>query len=257
MEEVTLKEAWHARVSLRTFFILMTLLFLLTLALLSCAILFTPLQTLLPGNTESIRHELVTESTRLDSLSTSLQVERAYLDVLKQVMTGEVSSDTVSTLDSMQLVMREELLSAKSQALEEFQAQYEAKERDNMLLFSVQETAPVLTFFTPVHGVVVGEYAADQKRYYVDIQTPKSENVTAVLAGTVLMADYEIDNTYTLVLQHSEYVSVYRHASRVLKTVGTDVRAGETIAIASDEMPMRFELWRNGKPVNPQEVIAF
>lgn len=257
MEEVTLKEAWHARVSFRTFFILMTLLFLLTLALLSCAILFTPLQSLLPGNTESIRRELVTESTRLDSLATSLQVERAYLDVLKQVMTGEVSGDTVSTLDSMQLVMREELLLAKSQALEDFQAQYEAKERDNMLLFSVQETAPVQTFFTPAHGALVGEFAADKKQYFVEIRTPERENVTAVLAGTVLMVNYEIDNTYTMVLQHSTYVSIYRHASRVLKTVGTDVRAGESIAIADNELPLQFELWQNGKPVNPQEVIAF
>lgn len=257
MEEVTLKEAWHARVSLSTFFVLVTLSFLLTLGLLSCAILFTPLRGWLPGNTESMRRELVTETTRLDSLATSLEVERRYLDVLKQVMAGEVSSDTVTTLDSMQLVMRDELLEAKSQALEDFQTQYEQKERDNMLLFSVRETAPVQTLFTPAHGVVVSSFSAEDRQYFVAIRTPERENVTAVLAGTIVMAEYEMDNTYTVVMQHGEYVSMYKQLGRVLKQVGTEVRAGESIAIADAEKPLRFELWQNGKPINPEEVIVF
>lgn len=257
MEEVTLKEAWHARVSLSTFFVGSTLLFLLALGLLSCAILFTPLRGWLPGNTDSMRHELVDTSTRLDSLATSLEVERRYLDVLKQVMAGEVSSDTVNTLDSMQLVMREELLEAKSQALEDFQTQYEEKERDNMLLFSVRETSPVQTLFTPAHGVVVHPYSAEEKHYCVELRTPERENVTAVLAGTVVSVNYEIDNTYTMVLQHGEYVSIYRQVGRVLKNSGSDVRAGESIAIADAEKLLCFELWKNGKSINPEEVIVF
>ena len=73
----------------------------------------------------------------------------------------------------------------------------------------------------------------------------------------MVFANYEIGNTYTVMVQHTTYLSIYRRVEKMLKPVGSSVQAGESIAIAADEQPLWFELWQNGKAVNPEEVIAF
>jgi len=257
LDEDTWTEQWSTHLSGWGAIVLLAAMFLLTLGLFSLVILYTPIRNYLPGYSENIRKQLVIESARVDSIQTSLDLQRQYLDVIKQVVAGEVQSDTVQRLDSMQLIMREQLLEAKSEATAEFIAQYEAKEKDNLQLFDVQNTTPILTFFRPAHGVVVEHFSAEEQRYGVAVQTPKHENITSVLAGTVVFANYEIGNTYTIMVQHTTYLSVYRQGGGEAKPVGSSVQAGESIAIAADGQPLWFELWQNGKAVNPEEVIAF
>jgi septal ring factor EnvC (AmiA/AmiB activator) len=91
----------------------------------------------------------------------------------------------------------------------------------------------------------------------VTLGTPDNAGVTSVLAGVLVYVNYEIDNTYTLIVQHAAYLSVYRHAGRVLKKAGDAVKAGESIALVSPDVPLVFELWQNGKSINPEEVITF
>ena len=236
--------------------VLMALLFVLTMLLFSLVILYTPVKNYLPGYSEDIRQNLMKESARLDSIGTSLELQRQYLTVIKQVVAGEVHTDTVQSLDSMQIIMREQLLEAKSEAAAEFVAQYEAKERDNLQLFDIAQTAPVLSYFSPAHGVILQSFSSQNHSYGVAIQTPLNENITAVLRGTVIQVTYALDNTYTLMLQHESAVSIYAHVAKPLKRVGDVVQAGESIALAGDQ-PLWFELWQNGQAINPEEVIAF
>jgi len=150
-------------------------------------------------------------------------------------------------------VFQEQLMQAKREATEEFVEQYEQKEKDNLLLFDVQDVQPVVTIFRPAHGVVV----KGSMNMGVRIQTPDKENITAVLAGTIVYANYELSNTFTVVMQHTNYVSVYRGLGVVSKQVGTAVKAGETIGVISKEGLLDFELWKEGQAINPEEVIVF
>ena len=163
MNEDTFTEIWHTRLSRMSVFVILVLLFVFTLGLYSFLIFYTPIRNVLPGYSESIRQRLIDESKRVDSLGTELELQTRYLSVVRDVVAGEVKSDTVQSLDSMQIVMRERLLDAKSEATAEFMAQYEEKERDNLQLFDVQQTAPSITFFRPVHGVVVTAYNPDNR----------------------------------------------------------------------------------------------
>jgi murein DD-endopeptidase MepM/ murein hydrolase activator NlpD len=257
MNEDTFTEVWHTKLSRMSFFVILVLLFIATLAIYSLLIFYTPIRNVLPGYSESIRQRLIEESQRVDSLGTTLELQTQYLSMIRDVVSGEVKSDTIQRLDSMQIVMREQLLEAKNAATADFMAQYEEKERDYLQLFDVQQTQPVITFFRPAHGVIVTHYSQDNKQYGVEIQTPRNENVTAVLAGTVIHVDYELNNTYTLLVQHQTYLSVCRNVGKVLKQVGDAVQAGESIALVSDKYPLYFELWQNGSSINPEEVIAF
>ena len=239
-------------------YVLLTLSFFLTLGIYSLLIFYTPIRNILPGYSESIRQRLVEETVRVDSLSTTLSVQTQYLSVIRDIMAGEVKSDTVKSLDSLQIVQREKLLAeAKNEATQEFMAQYEAKEKDNLQLFDVQQVAPVVTFFRPAHGVVMEHYLPENKQFGVAIQTPANENATAVLPGTVLLVEYQLNDTYMMLLEHRDYISIYRNIDKPLKRVGDVVKEGESIGIASENELLRFELWRRGESVNPEEVIVF
>lgn len=255
-DEKTLTEYLHVRLNGWIVVIVLAVMFLFTLGLFSLMILYTPMKNYLPGYSEDIRQGLIKESARIDSLGTSLQLQRQYLDVIKQVVAGEVHTDTMQTLDSMQIIMREELLGAKSQVTEDFIAQFEAKEKDNMQLFNIATTVPVLSFFRPAHGVIIQSFSEQDKQYGVAVKTLNNENVTSVLTGTIVYINYEIGNTYSVMIQHDSYLSVYRGVEKVLKQVGQVVKAGESIAIMGEKQ-LWFELWQNGKPINPEEVIAF
>ncbi len=258
LNEDTFTEIWHTRLSRMSVFVLLTLSFFITLGIYSLLIFYTPIRNILPGYSESIRQRLVEETVRVDSLSSTLSVQTQYLSVIRDIMAGEVKSDTVKSLDSLQIVQREQLLQkAKSEATEEFMAQYEAKEKDNLQLFDVQQVAPVVTFFRPAHGVVMEHYLPENKQFGVAIQTPANENATAVLPGTVLLVQYQINNTYMMLLEHRDYISIYRNLDKPLKHSGDVVKEGESIGIVSNNELLLFELWRRGESVNPEEVIVF
>lgn len=256
LDNNTLAEHMHIHLNGWGAIVVAAVLFLLTMGLFSLMILYTPIKNYLPGYSEDIRHQLIEESTRLDSLGTSLELHRQYLDIIKQIMVGEVQTDTMQHVDSMFIITKEQLLEAKSEATQEFIAQYEAKEKDNLQLFYVANTTPVLSFFRPAHGVILQSFSEKEQRYGVLIQTPENENVTAVLAGTVMYVNYEIGNTYSMMVQHQNYLSIYRNITKVLKHVGDAVEAGETIAIMGNQA-LIFELWQAGTAINPEEVIAF
>ena len=65
-------------------------------------------------------------------------------------------------------------------------------------------------------------------------------------------------------IQHeSNLVSVYKHNAELLKKTGDKVNAGEAIAIVGNTGELtsgphlHFELWHEGKPLNPEQYIDF
>ena len=257
MDESSLNEKWHIRLSGLGVFSMLFLLFVVVVCVFSLLIIYTPIRNVLPGYGESIRQQLITESARVDSLSTDIELQRRYLEVIKQVTAGEIQSDTVQSLDSMQIVMRAELLEAKNQATEEFLSQYEEKEKDYLQFFDTPNALPTISFFRPVQGVVTAHCVPEQKQYGIVLQTTDNKNITSVLSGTVIYVQQELDDTYTMMVQHENYLSVYRRNGTVLKPAGTQVQSGETLGIVSEQRLLEFELWKNGQCINPEEVIAF
>ena len=258
LNEDTLTEQWHLHLSWWGVIVMVTTIFLIALVIYSLAILYTPIKNYLPGYSENVRQQLIDESTRIDSITTSLEAHRQYLDIIKQVVAGEMQSDTVHSLDSMQIIMREQLLEAKSEATAEFIAQYEAKEKNNMQLFeNIHNISnPVNVFFVPVHGAIAEHFSVQEKHYGMIINTLDNENIASVLDGVVIYVNQEVNDVYTLMVKHSDYLSIYRGVKKSLKQVGDYVRAGECIGIA-EENQMGFELWKNDEAINPENVIAF
>lgn len=257
LDDSTLHEVFHMRLSgLGTFSVLMVL-FLLLIVLLSALIVLTPIRNILPGYSESIRQQLIVENARVDSLQNSLTLQRQYLDIIKQLTAGDIQSDSIVRLDSLQMVESAKLPDMQNEETDAFLQQYEQQERDRLLLFDGQNNRSVQQMYAPARGVVMRSARFDLKQYGVAIRVARNENVLAVLRGTIVLLQPNLNNTYTIVIQHDHYVSVYRNVGTALKTQGVAVEEGESIGLMAGDNELEFELWESGKPVDPEKVIVF
>lgn len=257
LDDSTLREIFHMRLSgLGTFSVLMVL-FLLLIVLLSALIVLTPIRNILPGYSESIRQQLIVENARVDSLQNSLTLQRQYLDVIKQLTAGDIQSDSIIRLDSLQMVESTKLPEMSNEETDAFLQQYEQQERDRLLLFDGPAQRTMQQMYAPARGVVMRSARFELKQYGVAIRVARNENVLAVLRGTIVLLQPNLNNTYTIVIQHDRYVSVYRNVGTALKTQGVAVEEGESIGLMAGDNELEFELWESGKPVDPEKVIVF
>lgn len=257
LEDRTLREVFHFRVSWLGAVTVITISIVVMMLLLSLLIVYTPIRNVLPGYSESLRQQLIQESARVDSLQTNLAVQRQYLDMIKQLTAGDIQSDSLQSLDSLQRIERARLLEQRNEATDAFMAQYEQKERDRLLLFDNATTHNVRQLYRPVRGVVMQSARPDSRIYGVAVRTAKNENVQATMRGHIALVERTADNTFTVVLQNGQFITVYRHVSNALKPVGAQVEQGESIGLMDGVHDLVLELWDAGKFVNPEEVIVW
>ena len=257
LDDMTLREVFHFRVSLLGAISVITISIISLIVLLSVLIVYTPLRNILPGYSASLRQQLMQESARVDSLQSDLTLQRQYLDVIKQLTAGEIQSDSVQRLDSLQRVERAQIAEQRSEATDAFLAQYEQKERDRLLIFENVSTSTVRQLYRPVRGVIVQSARPDLRQYSVAIRTAKHENVLAVTRGRLVSVERMADNSFTITLQNGPFVAIYRHVSEAMKQQGTEVEQGESIGLMNGEQDVMVELWDAGQYVNPEEVIVW
>ncbi|HNY09139.1 MAG TPA: M23 family metallopeptidase, partial [Tenuifilaceae bacterium] len=113
-------------------------------------------------------------------------------------------------------------------------------------------------------GIVTNRYSPLQNHYGIDLVAAPNEVVLAVAKGTVILADWTIETGYTIAVQHeNNFISVYKHNSKLLKRQGDVVGAGDAIAIIgnSGELTtgphLHFEMWQNGNTLDPSKFIHF
>ncbi len=257
VNENTLNETGHFHISRLGMFTYAIGLLLFAFIIFILLFLLTPLKNYLPGYNENIRQELIIATEQIDSLTHKVAVQSHYVNAIRDIVSGEVSTDTIETLDSLTLITREKLLEEKSALIEDFKTDYEQKEKSYLTLFDVVSSTPTYTLFRPAKGLIERPFD-DQKNLGIWIRTSEHEPITSVLAGTVIMANRTLDSEWIIMVQHAgDYLSIYKNAKQLLRKVGDVVQAGETLGIAHNQKPLYFELWQGGKPVNPEEVIAF
>jgi murein DD-endopeptidase MepM/ murein hydrolase activator NlpD len=117
---------------------------------------------------------------------------------------------------------------------------------------------------SPVGGEVLLGFSMEKKHFGVDISAQKNTAIKAIADGFVIASDWTLETGNTIAVQHSNnVVSFYKHNSSLLKKTGDKVKVGEAIAIIgntgehSSGPHLHFELWKDGKAVNPQEYIRF
>lgn len=260
LDEHTLEEAFHLRLSRTMFYALLFVLLTLLFVLFSLLYNYTPLKKLSPTYSDAmIRTELIQESMRLDSINKVVELQRNQMNVIKAILAGEI--DTLSEENDFKIIEKDFL--EKSASEQDFCKEYEEKEKYNLSSIEVKKEDDIPVFFKPVKGGIKKSFDSDQKHFGCDVLASMNEPVVSIYEGVVVFAEYTTNADYVIgIIHENNFLSVYKHNSQLLKSVGDVVKTGEVIAIVSiaeDDVKsyLHFELWKNGVPVNPIDYISF
>lgn len=265
INENTLEEVWSFRLSQLSVFISLGVFAFSLVAFTAFIIIMTPIRNYLPGYLDvEVRKEIVQNALRADSLERMIEIQNLYLKNVTGIISGTIELDSIREIDSLARVDADFEI-PRSPEEEEYVKNFEQEEKYNL---TVLNTNPLpmdgLFFYKPVNGVISSHYQADIHHFGVDIAAASKESVLATLDGTVIYAGYDPNQGNVIQLQHKNgFVSVYKHNELLLKEPGEQVVAGEAIALVgntgklSTGPHLHFELWYNGKPVNPEDFIVF
>lgn len=231
--------------------------------LIYCIIAFTPLRNTIPGYPDAnFKKTALANAIKIDSLESAVTKWNLYASNLSRVLSGEstISFDSLIRGNAVRYLSdksREEL-AAKDSLLRET---VQNEERFGVSAADRTST-PVegLHFFTPVKGVVATGYDA-VSHPAIDISSPAGKVVSSVLDGTVIYAEWNDEGGYIIIVQHRDnLISIYDNSRKTLVAAGDVVKAGTPIALTGGEEGaghLHFELWHNGRPINPTRYISF
>ncbi len=239
---------------------------LLLVAALSCLvatiIVLSPIRTLLPGYLkEGQRQENIVNSMRLDSMTTRVNINNAYISNLRSLLDHPTDTISATTVPAQDTPMSPDSLLPASEKEKLFVRQFEENERFNLNVLS-PIAAEGISFFPPVsHATELS--GQEQSTTSIRLTSPPSSTVCAIYAGTVIDAYATRGNRNTIIIQHPNgFVSKYSGVHTPFTTAGDKVEKGSVIGITSpkdsgQETCVTFELWNKGAALNPREYVVF
>ncbi len=262
-DEKTLNQKFSLKLSSLNLYTLFGLIFLVVAIIVVLLFAFTPLNSILPRYQDiKLRAEATRNRVLIDSLNNEIKIRDNYFKKIRTIVYGKDLSqlqdiDTSNQKYIISPTVHDSLLKTLSTDLEGTPPELATMQGDENSLSS-------LKFYKPVSGIVINKFNPAEGHYGVDLTAQKDEPVLSVLSGTVIMAGWNPNTGYVIMVQHPHnLISVYKHNSELLKREGDHVEAGEPIAIVGNTGEnttgphLHFELWFNGVPINPADYISF
>lgn len=263
LNDDTFEEKVSLRLSRLNVFVVAGLSAILLVAGTTLIIAFTPLREYVPGySSTALKRQSVQNSLKVDSLERQLAFNENYLSIIQGVISGELVEFETNTPDT-NLTVGSDLESGVS---EEDRMLREDVDRESQFDVARDLTphAAHLNFTAPIKGIVNSNFDADIKHYGVDVLATENEPVLATLDGTVVFSNWSTGQGHVVCVQHADNLfSLYAHNSAILVAVGDRVEAGKAIALIGNSgrettgPHLHFELWHQGKPLDPEKYIPF
>ena len=257
------EERWHAELSPTSLTAIAVAVVTLVFGVLLVLVAYTPLLDLMPGyrtHAGRSREMLIRSIVRIDSLERKMNDMLTYNENRILVVGGKTPAMQSLKNDSLQ---RQKSYVAPSKADSLLRHKIESDER-----YRLNESKPkstiqnLLNAVSPMYGLI-SERFNSKGLLGVRINGTRDAQVSAIADGMVVLSEWSPESGHCVVIQHKDnYLSVYRHLSGVLLSKGERVQGAQAIGYAgsdnNEELSMlEFELWRDGKAVNPELYITF
>lgn len=235
------------------------LIFVIVLSLVA----YTPILNLLPGyraDAARSRQSLMASIVRVDSLERIIDDMLVYDQNLSLVMDGKTPIVRLEggQTDSVRHVKTTVPASAEDSLLR--------RQMQGGGLYGLgQVTVPTekVTLAPPVEGVVMERFDVRKENYGVRVAVPIGAQAMAVDEGTVVSSTWSPAEGYTIAVQHRDLLAIYLHLSKSAVQVGQHVRRGEAIGSNTEALRggesqiFEFQLWKGGKPLDPEAYVVF
>ncbi|MCK9498097.1 MAG: M23 family metallopeptidase [Bacteroidales bacterium] len=231
--------------------------FIVLFTILSLFVIYTPIKQMIPGYPDKETKELIYKNAiKTDSLIYELEMKDQYLKMIQDIVFNDIPIDEDFVVP-IQNLTEQQVIDFNDPTKPRIKI-----EDDTDYYLPKGEEMP--NFIEPLKGIIVSKYLPSQKHFGVDIAAVSDELIKATYRGTVISSDYTIENGYTIIIQHkTNIISVYKHAQSSLVKAGDKVKTGQIIANYGNSGEntsgphLHFELWKNGKSINPEDYIQF
>lgn len=229
-------------------------------------IAYTPIRTLIPGYPDAMMRQQQVENTlRIDSLEQCIARWQLYTNNLQAVIAG----GKPVTIDQILKKSENEKPAISNDALAKTDSTVRSIAEENQMKKNKVAKDEIMHiegmhFDKPMTGTLTKQFD-NSFSPYIQITAPEGTMVKSVLDGTVIYAGWTEFDGWGLVIQHgADIVSIYSHCSKALVKVGDKVKAGTAIGLlgksgadTSEGANLHFELWQDGKALDPAIFINF
>jgi len=257
LKEETLEEVGSYKLSLLNVYLLVSTILVITAAIVLAIVFFTPLKRLVPGYADITQNrEYMTLYNDIRDLEKQVEAQQLYIRRFRAMVMG----DSTTGILALSPAGREILKNLPEQKQITSLPNPSIPAKSNLSAADID----FLYIVSPVTGAVSKAFAPSEDHFGIDIVAPRNTAVKAILDGYIITSDWTLETGNTIGIQHdNNIVSFYKHNARNLKTLGSFVKAGEAVAIIgntgelSSGPHLHFELWMEGKPVDPAQFIDF
>ncbi|MFZ4435295.1 MAG: murein hydrolase activator EnvC family protein [Flavobacterium psychrophilum] len=265
VNEDTFAELFSLRLTLMNVFVVASSAAILIVTCTTFLIAFTPLREFIPGYASTkLKKDATQLALKSDSLSVALQKNENYIASIKQILTGNLDYAKLSKDSIMATKSVEKEAVPLEASPEEVKIRELADKEDKYNLLEKAQAKVNVVLFAPVNGTIIQKYSVKNKHLYLDVAVAKNTPIKSIADGTVIFSDWTPTNAFVIVVRHTNgFISVYKNAASQTKEQGDVVKTGEVIALAgaagreSTSSQLRFELWKDGQPVDPTQYMAF
>ena len=263
------QEVRSFNLSLGSIYIFSSIVILVLCVLIFLLLSYTPMKRFIPGYGKLESNQQLLELVQeVDEISEQIEAQSVYLNALRKLLgTGLADQSTAGPLDAPIVPNTSDLASNVINAYPPAFRGSSENQQESIVISEGTELYDALAdqrVRNPVNGLISSEFDPDIKHYGVDVLAPANTPVLSMMDGFVFSSGWDLETGYSIGVQHDNNIlSFYKHNSQLLKEKGTFVRAGEAVAIIgntgtlSNGPHLHFEIWHNGKPVNPQEILNF
>jgi murein DD-endopeptidase MepM/ murein hydrolase activator NlpD len=270
LNDETFEEKFSLTLTRRNVWVFLGVISFTLIFLTAAAIIYTPLKYFIPGFGDyNYRGQILQLKFKTDSLQDLLESRALWLQNIEDVASGNI--DTTKTQAATIGKVDKSTIKLNEVKPEDQELRKEVEDEENYSLSTganqnggLVEEVKQMYLISPVEGYVTDEYNTQKEHYGIDIAAKKDAPVKAVMDGKVIAADYTLETGNMITIQHkNNLVSVYKHNGALLKKAGNYVKAGEVIAMVgstgelSTGPHLHFELWHEGKSLNPKDYIVF
>jgi murein DD-endopeptidase MepM/ murein hydrolase activator NlpD len=257
LKEETLEEVGSYRLSLLNVYLLVSTILVITAIIVLALVFFTPLKRLVPGYADITQNrEYMGLYNDIKDLEKQVEAQNVYIRRFRAIVTGDSTAGFTPLSPEAQKILDDIPQQAAAVRVRNQGGQTKSNLTDADIGF--------LYIVSPITGTVSRVFSPANEHYGIDVVAPRNTPVKAVLDGYIITSDWTLATGNTIGIQHSNnMVSFYKHNARNFKKLGSFVKAGEADAIIgntgelSSGPHLHFELWLDGKPVDPAQFINF
>ena len=211
---------------------------------------------------QKANEELIRLSNSIDSLSLQAEIKDQYIENIMIILNGGENKNNEENL-SGKTFKPKDLTNDYSVIDSFFRKEFESTVSSSNLIGNGGVNQDFLLMPPVSSGIVLSVYDPLNNHFGVDFVCKKEEPIKATFDGTVLMSSWTKDSGYVISIIHpNNLISVYKHNSKVFVKTGQSVSTGDVISIIGDTGEfssgphLHFELWMDGKSINPSEFIS-